>query len=147
VPALDRLTGLHVVADPAALDTASWDPGAVEAVAPAAAVPTGTAGAGPVTVLRFAPDEAFALGARGIAIDDPDAIVVDEAGFVGAWCALADLVHHVEWSVPPDGPVLAQGAIAGVPAKLWIPGGGDRVLLLAAAPYAHELSERLGWGA
>jgi len=129
VPALEALPGLHVVAGRDALDAARWSDGTTEA---------------PI-VLRFAPDEASAIGAATVAIDDADAIVVDDHGFVGAWCSLDDIGHHVDWTVPDDGPALVQGAIAGVPVKLWIPGAGAPMLLVAAAPYAHELGERLGW--
>ena len=54
MPALDRLHGLRVVADPAALDAARWH----------------AAGDAPVTVLRLAPDDAFAIGADTVDIDN-----------------------------------------------------------------------------
>jgi len=125
VPALDRLRGLRVVADPGSVDRATWH-------------------GDDVTVLRFAPDDAFGLGARGVDVDDHHAIVEDEAGFVGAWLDPADIEPHTEWPFPSERPALAQGSIAGVPAKLWLPADGD-ALLLTAAPYAHELEVRLGW--
>lgn len=128
MPALERLRGQRVVADPDALDGARWTarPGAV------------------VTVLRLAPDDALAIDAAGVEIDDPHAIVEDEVGFVGAWCAIDDVARHAEWSPPDQRPALAQGAIDGVPAKLWID-DDDHVLVLAAAAYAAVLAERLGW--
>jgi hypothetical protein len=133
VPALEPLRGLHVVADPVALDAARWS----DETRPS------------VTVLRFAPDEAFAIGVTaddvGVADADPDAIVVEEHGFVGAWCSLADVGHHIEWPLPTEGPALLQGAVAGVPAKLWMPGDRAVILLVTPAPYATELTERLGW--
>jgi hypothetical protein len=98
-------------------------------------------------VLRFAPDDVFVLDALDAhdALSD-DAIVVDEAGFVGWWLTDEELtthvVAHVEWPLPVPRPVLAQGLVAGVPAKLWLT--GETSLLLCAAPYAHELTERLG---
>jgi hypothetical protein len=125
VPALERLRGTRAVAAPASVDRATWH-------------------GDDVTVLRFAPDDAFALGARTADIDDPDGIVEDEAGFVGAWLDLAEIEPHTEWPLPTERPALAQGSIAGVPAKLWLPAEGD-ALLLAAAAYAHELETRLGW--
>jgi hypothetical protein len=71
--------------------------------------------------------------------------VVDEAGFVGWWLTLDELndavVPHVDWPLPEDRPALAQGLVAGVPAKLWL--AEDRALLLCAAAYAHELVDRL----
>jgi hypothetical protein len=133
VPALEPLPGLHVVADASALDAARW----------------GEATGASVTVLRFAPDEAFAIGATAedvaLSDGDPDAIIVEEHGFVGAWCSLADVGHHIEWPLPTEGPALLQGAVAGVPAKLWMPGDRAVILLVTPAPYATELTERLGW--
>ena len=64
MPVLEPLHGLRVVADPAALDAARW---------------AGT----DVTVLRFAPDDALAIGATAVDLADPHAIVEPEAGFVG----------------------------------------------------------------
>ena len=81
---------------------------------------------------------------RTVDIDDPDAIVEDEAGFVGAWLDPAEIEPHTEWPLPTERPALAQGSIAGVPAKLWLPDDG-RAFLLTAAAYAHELETRLGW--
>jgi hypothetical protein len=123
VPALDRLPGLRVVADPAALDRATW---------------TGD----DVTVLRFAPDDAFAIGATAVDVDDDHAIVEDEIGFVGAWLDPAEIEPHIEWPLPADRPALAQGSIAGVPAKAWLTADGPALLLTAAA-YADELAGRL----
>jgi hypothetical protein len=130
VRALETLPGLRVVATPEALDAASW---AEESL-----------------VLRFAPDDAFAIGASQADIAsqlaDEHAIVEPETGFVGEWLTgdeLRDLVlPHVEWPLPAARPALAQGLIAGVPAKLWLV--DERALLLCAAAYAHELTERLG---
>jgi hypothetical protein len=112
-----------VVADPAALDAARWQGEAV-------------------TVLRFAPDDAFAIGASSVEVDDEHAIVESESGFVGAWLPLGEVVRHVEWSIPAERPALAQGSIANVPAKLWLPDAGDALLVTAAA-YADELTGRL----
>lgn len=125
MPALDRLRGLRAVAAPGALDRATWH-------------------GDDVTVLRFTPDDAFGLGARTVDIDDDHAIVEDEAGFVGAWLDPGVVEPHLEWPLPTERPALAQGSIAGVPAKLWLPADGDALLLTAAA-YAHELEQRLGW--
>ena len=125
MPALEGIRGLRVVASPEALDTAPWDDQAV--------------------VLRFAPDDAFAIGATGIDVTDEDAIVAEETGFVGAWLSPDDLVErvipHIEWPLPDARPALGQGFIAGVPCKLWLT--RERALLLCPAPYAHELAERL----
>jgi hypothetical protein len=121
---LERLRGLRVVADPAALDAARWQ---------------GT----DITILRFAPDDAFALGADGVDIGDEHAIVEPEVGFVGAWLPVGALERHLEWALPAERPALAQGFVATVPAKVWLPDDGDALLLTAAA-YAEELSGRLG---
>ncbi|MDQ3553952.1 MAG: hypothetical protein M3395_06040 [Chloroflexota bacterium] len=128
--ALEAMPGLRVVARPEALDGAPWGE---ESVA-----------------LRFAPDDAFVIGVSGgwLAgrIADDHAIVEPETGFVGTWLnphELAEAVEpHIEWPLPAARPAFAQGLIAGVPAKLWLE--DDRALLLCAAAYAHELTERLG---
>ena len=51
-------------------------------------------------VLRFAPDEALAIGATGVTLDDPDAIVEDERGYVGAWCPFDAIRGQTEWAPP-----------------------------------------------
>lgn len=128
MPALERLAGTRVVADPAAIDSM------VGALAPS------------TVVLRFAPDDAFVLDAGDISVDDPHAIIEDEHGFVGGWCGIDDIRPHLEWSVPTGRLALAQGSIAGVPAKLYLPEEGDNdVLVVTAAAYAATLAERLGW--
>ncbi len=123
--ALETLPGLRVVATPESLDGALWSEDAI--------------------VLRFAPDDAFAIGMSDVALAGDDAIVEPERGFVGTWLTRDELVDHVqphiEWPLPAARPALAQGLIAGVPAKLWLE--DDRALLLCAAAYAHELTERL----
>jgi hypothetical protein len=130
VLALEPLHGLRVVADPEALDRASWR------------------GDLDVTVVRVAPDEALAIGARSVEIDDPHAIVEDEGGFVGAWLTAEEfetwIRPHIEWPLPADEdrPTVAQGSIAGVPAKLWLRATGG-ALLVAQAAYADELTGRL----
>jgi hypothetical protein len=122
---LEPLRGLRVVADPVALDAARW---------------VGT----DVTILRFAPDDALAIGATGVDLADAHAIVEPDAGFSGAWLPLDDVARHIEWPLPSVRPALAQGAVAGVPAKIFLPDGiaGD-VLLLTATAYADELIDRL----
>jgi hypothetical protein len=123
VLALERLLGLRVIADPATLDAARWQ-------------------GDDISVLRFAPDDAFAIGARSVEVDDTDAIIEAEAGYVGAWLPLDDVLPHIEWLLPAERPALAQGSIANVPAKLWLPDDGDALLVTAAA-YADELAGRL----
>ena len=126
MPALERLDGLRVVADPSALDAARWH----------------AAGDQPVTVLRLAPDDAFAIGADTVDIDDDHAIVEAEPGFAGAWLPIETVAHHVEWSLPRERPALAQGAVAQVPARVWLPDDRDALVITAAA-YADELASRL----
>jgi hypothetical protein len=112
-----------VVADPSVLDALVWPDD--------------------VAALRFAADDLFALGAATATA--PEAVVEEEAGFVGWWLTFEELydslLEHVDWPLPEALPALAQGLIAGVPAKLWLT--NDRALLMCAAAYAHELEERL----
>ena len=121
---LEPMHGLRVVADPAALDAATWR------------------GPGEVTVLRLAPDDAFAVGAAEVDVDDEHAIVESEPGFAGAWLPVDDVARHVEWSIPAERPALAQGSVANVPARVWLPDDGDALLITAAA-HAVELESRL----
>jgi hypothetical protein len=123
VPALEPLHGLRLIADPSAIDAARW---------------VGDA----VTVLRIAPDDAFAIGARSVEVADEHAIVEAESGYVGAWLPITDVEAHVEWALPAERPALAQGSVAGVPARLWFPDDGDALLLTAAA-FSDELAGRL----
>ena len=123
MPVLERLRGLRVVADPTALDAARWQ-------------------GHDLTVLRLAPDDAFAIGATDVEIDDEHAIVEPEPGFAGVWLPIDAVAHDFEWSLPTERPALAQGAIANVPARLWLPDDGE-VLLITAAASAVELASRL----
>ena len=95
-------------------------------------------------MLRLAPDDLMVIGAASVEVSG-DHLVVDETGFVGWWLTPEELreqvVPHVDWPLPTTRPALAQGLVAGVPAKLWL--AEDRALLLCAAAYAHELQERL----
>jgi len=135
VRALETIVATRIVATPAAIDAL-----AAKVRAPGADPP--------VAVLRLADDDALVLGvpdATSVTIDDPHAIVVAETGFSGVWFA-ADALDaivrpFIEWSVPTARPALAQGLIAGVPAKLWLT--ADRVLLFCPTAPAHDLHERL----
>lgn len=124
--ALETLRGIRVVAASEALDATQWRDGAI--------------------VLRFAPDEAFVIGATEIEVPDEHAIVTRETGLVGTWISRDELrdrvVPHIDWPVPAGPSVLAQGLVAGVPAKLWL--DEEAALLLCAAAYGRELAERLG---
>ena len=122
----DRLLGTRIVAPPAALDAITW-PDAI-------------------VTIRLAADDLLVLSkAIVVAWSDTAALIEQESGFVGWWLTGEEVreqvLPHVEWRLPGARPALAQGLVAGVPAKLWL--GEDRTLLLCAAAYAHELEERL----
>ena len=126
------LVGWRIIADPAALDAAPW---------PVSTEP------GTSRVVRISPDDVFLIGATEPSIPgDAHAIVTPEHGFSGATISatqLADIgLHHIEWAVPATRPALAQGQIAGVPAKLVLDADGTALLLVACAAQ-HELEERL----
>jgi hypothetical protein len=124
VRAPERIDALRVVASPLVLDDLAWPD--------------------EVAALRLASDDLLAVGATSVQVSG-DHIVVDEAGFVGWWLSPEEVVTHVlphlDWPLPAERPALAQGLVAGVPAKLWL--AEDRALLLCAAAYAYELMERL----
>jgi hypothetical protein len=116
------------VATPAALDAARWQGADVD-------------------VLRIAPDEAFAIGATSVELDDEDAIIEPEAGFAAALLdrdAVAELAAHTDWPLPDETGVLAQGKVAGVPVKVVF---GEPTILVTQIAYAEELGARLGWSA
>ncbi|MEP7045374.1 MAG: hypothetical protein ABI949_01775 [Ilumatobacteraceae bacterium] len=123
VRAPEQLHGLRVVAKPAALDVLTLPDGA--------------------TMLRIAPDDAIVAGAATLTVDDPFAIVEPEYAFV-QWRLTPDefesVTHHIEWPVPAVGQ-LAQGLIAGVPAKILV--AADHILLVVSAGLVHEIAERL----
>ena len=126
MPALEPVAGLRVVAERGALNAARWD------------------GDGPITVVRIAPDEALAIGATGVDVDDEHAIVEPEPGFSGARLdssGLESVVAHVEFRLPAERPALVQGKVAGVPAKLLL--DGDGALLLVQTAYTADLEARL----
>ena len=126
MPALEPVEGIRVVATASALDTARWRGDDVD-------------------IVRIASDEAFGIGATAAEVDDPDAIVEPEAGFAVALLAAEDdagVRAHCDWPIPTTPGAIAQGKIAGVPAKLVI---GDPTLLVVQRAYADDLSERLGW--
>jgi hypothetical protein len=128
VPAPDRpavtvrpLAGHRIVGEPAHLD------------ALLEGLPAATTG------LRFAPDEALLIGGGAYAFGD--AIVEAEVGFVAVTVDREVVARHTEWPLPAAGQV-AQGAIAGVPAKLaWLPDG--RAWVVSHAAYLADLLDRL----
>ena len=126
MPELERVALAHIVASPAAIDSAIWPSGAI--------------------VMRVAPDEVLAItSSPPILSDDPYAIQVEDHGFAGVWleraAALDFLSRGCEWDLPEERPAFRQGAIAGLPAKIWFE--PDRVLILVPAPYAAELKGRM----
>ena len=120
MPAPKPLVGIRVVADPAALDGATWH--------------------GASRVLHFAPDEALGIDASRIELDDDHAIVADEVGYVVLTTDRRTLAAHVEWPLPETGST--SGAVAGVPAKVVVEPDGSLSVYTAAA-YAAELEARL----
>ena len=126
MPALDRVAAWRVVTTPDALSAARWQ-------------------GDDVTILRLAPDEALGLGATGVEVTDSDAVVEPEVGFSVARLSRDDelRVHEkTEWVVPATPGTLAQGKVAGVPAKLLI---GEPTILVVQTCFAADLMERLGW--
>lgn len=126
MPELKPIQATRIVATPAALDAAVWPQDAL--------------------ALRIAPDEALVTTTVSADIvDDPHAIVAPDAGFVGAWVgadeALEFLERCCEWEIPRERPAFAQGAVAGLPVKLWLE--EERVLFLVPAPYAADLEEHM----
>ena len=129
-----RAPGVRVVASPEAIDSAEWQ----------------DAGPGPEQfeplILRFAPDEAFAIGATGVRLDDPDAITEAEVGYVAMMFPVDEFIDFVlpriEWPAPVTRPAFAQGSIAGVPAKLYIDSTGAATVFILAA-YLDDLLARL----
>jgi hypothetical protein len=125
VPAAEILRGRRILATPAAIDGVGWPAGAV--------------------VLRIAPDDVLVVGDGPIDVSDPHSIIEPDTG----WCALrmseeqalTILIHHAAWRPPPDRPVLAQGMVAGLAAKVYL--DGDRSMIIVATPFAAELEERL----
>ncbi len=122
---VDHVTGWRIIAEPAALDAAAWPAGS--------------------QAVRISPDDTYVIGAdRPTVPGDEFAIVTPEYGFSIAnvidVVALAE--RHIEWSLPTERPAVAQGQIAGVPAKLVLRADGSAQLLVASAA-RHELQERL----
>ena len=128
MPELKRISATRIVATPAALDAAVW-PNENDALG-----------------LRIAQDEMLVTAkVDSKLINDPHAIVVPDAGFVGTWLAPDEAIDFLEreceWELPNERPTLAQGAVAGLPVKLWLE--EERILIMVPAPYATDLKERM----
>jgi hypothetical protein len=121
-PVLEGLAGWRVVGEPASLDQLGG------------------------TVLRFAPDDALVLGSNEIVVSDPDAIVERDTGWVSSQMTeerVLDLIStHASWQAPLERPVLVQGMVAGLAVKVYL--DGNQSMIIIAAPFGHELEERLG---
>jgi hypothetical protein len=123
-----------VVATPEAIDAAAWQ----------------DAGPGPgefePLILRFAPDEAFGVGATGVPLDDPEAIVEPELGYTAIMFPVDEFIDvvlpRIEWPVAPTRPAFCQGAIAGVPAKLYIDTTGAATVFVMSS-YLDDFLSRL----
>ncbi len=129
MPVLKRIAATRIVAKAAALDAAD--------------IPQNS------LALRFAADELFVTPPLHdetiILAHDPHAIVIADGGFAGTWLETAAaaefLQQHCEWEVPNGRPAFAQGAVAGIPTKLWLE--AERVLFIVPAPYAADFAERM----
>ncbi len=128
MPALERMMATRVVTTPTALEATVW---------PA-----------DMLVLHVAPDELLVVGnfrADLILSHDPHAIVVAETGFASVWLTAAEALDFLEraceWELPRQRPAFAQGAVAGLPLKLYLE--ADRVLFIVPAPFMADLQERL----
>ena len=126
MPECKRLLATRIISTPEALNTVSW---------PA-----------DHRILPIAPDEVLIIPpVETVEVDDPHAIIINDGGFAGLWLA-ADEAHDLlervcEWTIPTARPAFAQGAIAEIPAKLWLE--EDRVLFIIPAPYATDFEERI----
>ncbi len=121
------LPGWRIIAEPAALDAARWPEGSQP--------------------VRISPDDLFLIGDPEPEVPlDPHAIIAIERGFSAARLTAADVdriaLHFIEWQLPAHRPALAQGQIAGVPAKLVLHPDGSALLLVGCAA-RHELEDRL----
>ena len=128
MPALEPMIATRIVATPAALDAVAWRADAL--------------------VLRVAPDEVIVVGdiqSDLILSHDPHAIIVTETGLTSVWLAASEALDFLEraceWELPRQRPAFAQGAVAGLPLKLWFE--TERVLFIVPAPFAADLEERL----
>src|SRR5262245_32107604 len=126
VPELKRIALTHIVASPSSLDAARWPEDAI--------------------ALRIAPDELLVTTeVRREIVKDPYGIIEPDAGFAACWIpadeALELLKRSCKWELPRERPAFAQGAVAGLPVKLWLE--TERVLFITPAPFATDLEERL----
>ena len=122
-----QLAGWRIIGDAAALDAVKWPKGS--------------------RAVRISPDDVFLIGAVEPKVTgDAHAIVTPEHGFSGIELSAVQVAsiaeQHIEWQLPASLPAIAQGQIAGVPAKLLLNSDGSALLLVACAA-SHELLGRL----
>lgn len=123
--AVERLIATRIVATPGALDAATWPVNAI--------------------TLRTAADEVIVLAEihAGV-IADPHAIVSRDTSLFGVWLgrvsAVDLLARHCDWELPHAPRAFAQGAVAGLPLKVWF--DDESVLFVVAAPFVADFVER-----
>ena len=125
VPVVEIINGRRVVASPSAIDSGRFPPNAL--------------------LLRMAPDDVLVIGDGSIELADDAAIIEADSG----WCALhvseeqatEIIAHHAAWNPPIRRPVLVQGMIAGLAAKVYL--DGENSLIIVATPFGAEVEERL----
>ena len=120
----ESVAAIRVASTVEALDAADWPAGA--------------------TVLRLAPDEVLLLDALDATAPEPHAIVFPDTGWVRFVLTpeqgRALMAGAAAWPPPATG--LAQGLVAGIPAKVVVAEDHWWVLVLAVS--ADEFEERLG---
>ena len=94
--------------------------------------------------MRLAADEVLITPPTAVEVADPHAIIVPEGSFAGAWVSATEaqgiIERECEWELPHPRPAFAQGAIAGIPVKLWLE--EERVFFVVSAPFVTEFEER-----
>jgi len=125
VPGVEAIKGRRVVAVPTAIDIAIWPPDAI--------------------VLRLAPDEVLVIGEGGLSINDRHAIIEEDSSLAALELSSSqarDLIARLcDWEWSTSGKPLSQGLMAAIPVKVW--SEPDRVLVIVATSYIHEVEERL----
>ena len=129
MPELRDVAGLRVVADPGGHRRRDLDDGLDT----------------PAPVLRFAPDEAFSPGSTSVVsmTSTPSSSRSTASSSAGARSPTS--LPHIDWPLPAERPTFAQGAVAGVPAKLWLLDDTFVVLYTSRGLRATSLPTRLGW--
>ncbi len=118
-----RVDAFRVAATPTSLDEAVWPSESL--------------------VLRTAADEVLVIGSDAPTVSDPHAVVIDDTGWerfeISAIEGPSVMAHLAAWPAPSEG--FAQGAMAGVPAKVVV--GPDRWLIVVASAMADDFAVRL----